>query len=382
MKKDYFAILGLKPSATDKEIRSAFKKLARKYHPDLNPGDKKSEDKFKDISEAHDVLTDPEKRRKWESAGADFDFSSFFHGGAGGAGGGRSRGASGRRGADPFAGAEGFGSIFEDLLRGMGGAHGATRGGQAGEASRGEDLQYEATVSFEDAVRGATIRIPLARSVACDTCGGRGRRRASPPGPCPRCHGSGRVQVGTGTFRMATACPDCGGTGAAPGEICKDCSGTGRKRGTEDIKVRIPPGVEDGAKVRVAGKGEAGLRGGPPGDLYVVLKVRPHPYLRRDGRDVVLELPLEIAEAALGTRVDVPTVEGRVTLTVPPGSSSGHRLRLRGRGVAAAPGGRPGDQIVVLQIVTPKELDERSRQILEEFSRLNPVRPRSGPGWR
>jgi len=345
MKKDYFAILGLKPSASDKEIRSAYKRLAKKHHPDVNPNDKQAEEKFKEISEAYDVLTDPEKRRKWESG--DFDFEAFAREAA------RGRARAGTEG-DPFStfrfeGGGDLGSILGDIFSGMGGmgdAAGKGRGRRRGaRVAPGADLQFETKLTFDQAIHGTTLKIPMARLAVCPTCSGTGLTK------------DGR-----------SACPDCGGSGT--------------QRVTETIQVRIPPGAEDGSKVRVAGKGEAGPGGGPSGDLYVVLQVEPHPYFRRDGRDILLDLPLTVSEAALGTRVEVPTVDGRVTLTVPAGSSSGRKLRLKGRGVAGRDGAARGDQIVVLQIVTPAVADGRSRELLEELDRLHPIHPRDGLDWQ
>ncbi|HEY3175222.1 MAG TPA: DnaJ C-terminal domain-containing protein [Candidatus Polarisedimenticolia bacterium] len=353
MKKDYFAILGLKPTATDKEIRSAYKRLAKKFHPDVNPNNKKSEEKFKEIGEAYEVLSDPEKRRKWETG--DLDYESYFRS--------RSGRAGGPTGQQPpftafeFGDAADLGGIFSELFRGMGGAAGGRgasargAGARARRAFAGSDLEYETSVSFEDAVRGATLKIPLARTVTCPVCGG-----------------LGEVRRGAASGKMVM-------------EPCSACSGVGRQRVTETIQVRIPPGVEDGGRVKVAGKGEAGEGGGPDGDLYVVLRVTPHPWFRREGREIILDLPLSVAEAALGTRLEVPTIGGRVTLTIPPGTSSGQKLRLKGRGIASRDGAAKGDQIVIPQIVTPKTLDPKSRQLLEEFDRLNPTRPREGLGW-
>ena len=347
MKKDYFAILGVKPSASQKEIKSAYKRLAKKYHPDLNPDNKRAEEKFKEISEAHNVLTDPEKRRRWEAGDVDFE-SVFGSGGRGGHGrrGGGARGASGA--ADPFSVFEfsstgDLGGIFGDLF----GARGA--GASARPRGAGADLQYEATLTFEEAVRGTTVGISLTRAVTCEVCGGLGLVRKS---------GS-----------------------RSRGEPCSNCSGAGTLERDETIKVRIPPGAEDGSRMRVPGKGEAGARGVPPGDLFVVLKVTPHRYFRREGKDILLDLPLSIGEAALGTQITVPTIDGPVKLTVPPSSSSGQRLRLKERGVQAPPGGKRGDQIVVLQIVSPRHIDAASRKMIEEFDRLNPTDPRSGSGW-
>lgn len=361
MKKDYFAILGLSPSASEKEIRSAYKRLARKHHPDMNPGNKQAEEKFKEISEAYAVLSDPGKRRKWER-GETLDFESIF-GGAG-------RGGPG----DPFVGF-GFEKIFEDLL---GGPRGRAR---ASSPERGADLQYEASLGFEEAIRGTSLEIPLARTVACVACSGRGFRSLGSPAACPACGGRGQRAMGQGPFRIATTCPECGGSGQTPGESCPTCGGSGARRVSETIQVRIPAGVADGGRVRVSGKGEGGRRGRPAGDLYVVLHVRPHAYFRREGRDIVLDLPLTIAEAALGAKIEVPTIAGPVTLTVPQGSASGQRLRLKGRGVPAPRGGVAGDQIAMLQIVTPTRLDPETRRHLEELGRLDPSDPRSGLGW-
>ena len=356
MKKDYFAILGVKPSASQKEIKSAYKKLAKKCHPDLNPDNKRAEEKFKEISEAHDVLTDPEKRRRWEAG--DIDPGSIFGRGRAGGHGGGTRGSAGV--GDPFSVFEfsstgALGGIFGDLFGAMGGARTAdgARGAGARARSRsrgaGADLQYEATLTFEEAVRGTTVKIALDRSVTCEVCGG-----------------AGLIRKGGSRSR---------------GEACGNCSGAGVLMREEKIQVRIPPGAEDGSRMRVPGKGEAGVRGGPPGDLYVVLRVAPHRYFRREGKDILLDLPLSIGEAALGTQITVPTIDGPVKLTVPASSSSGQRLRLKERGVQAPPGGKRGDQIVVLQIVTPRGIDAASRGMLEEFDRLNPTDPRSGVGW-
>ena len=343
MKKDYYAILGVKPTASMKEIRSAYKRLAKKHHPDVNPGNKKAEEKFKEVSEAYDVLTDPEKKRKWETGDADFE--SFFRGA--GAGAGRPGGGAGRSTRIDIDDMGDLGSIFGELF---GGAR-AGRGRRSRSPMAGADLQYAATISFLEAISGTTVRVPLARTIVC-----------------PTCHGEGRVRRQASTGRISQ-------------QVCPSCDGAGRTRISEDIQVRIPPGVNDGGKVRVPGRGEAAEDGGPQGDLYVELKVTPHQFFRRDGKEILLDLPLTIVEATFGAKIDVPTIEGRVTLTVPAGAASGQRMRLKGRGVAARDSGAPGDQIVILQIVTPKSLDPRSRELLGEFGRMNPDNPRLGLGW-
>ncbi len=343
MKKDYWAILGLKPGASEKEIRSAYRKLARKHHPDVNPNNKQAEERFKEIGEAHEVLTDPKKRQAWEMGGPEFD---FFGQGGPRPGGGRTYrwDSGGPTGAGGFSTEGDFGSILNDLFSGMG--RSGARGGAGPFEMRGSDLQYEAEISFEEAVNGTTLRIPLARTVTCDVCGG-----------------TGRIRSGS---RRATACTRCGGTGV--------------QRASEDIQARIPPGAEDGSRVRLPGKGEAGERGAPPGDLFIQLRVRSHRFFRREGRDILLDVPLTFTEAALGTRLEVPTLGGKVALTIPPGTSSGQRLRLKGRGVASISAGERGDQIVIVQIVAPKP-DDSTGKLLEELAKHQQVDPRAGLGW-
>ena len=332
--KDYWAILGLKKGATEKEIRSAYKRLAKKHHPDVNPGDKQAEERFKEISEAYEVLSDPAKRKQWERGEVDFD--SFF----------RQRARTGGGEGDVFS--FGFGSGVQEILNELfgGGAHapGGRRGFGGADwvpTTQGSDLEFEASISFMEAAKGTVLEVPLARLAPCSDCKGTGQRAGR---PCPRCAGSGRI------------------------------------RSNEMLKVRIPAGVRDGARVRAAGKGEAGSGGGESGDLYVRLRVREHPYFRREGNDILLDLPLTVSEASLGTRLEVPTMDGRVSLTIPAGSSSGRRLRLRGKGITT-PRSEPGDQFVILQIVTPDSLDEKSRALLQEFDRLNPLDPRADLGW-
>lgn len=374
MKKDYFAALGLKPTASEKEIRSAYKRLAKRYHPDLNPGDKRAEDKFKEISEAHEVLTDPAKRRKWEAG--DLDFETIFGGM------GRDRARGGRR--QPFRGVDfgegsDLGGIF-DLFGDLGGMGAGAARGRGSQGTRGADLQYEASISFEESVQGTTLQIPLARTAPCKSCNATGSVASRSRRSCPRCGGAGHVAMARGPLRMSAPCPDCGGTGRVV-DPCPQCDGVGARRVNENIKVRIRPGVEDSDKVRARGKGEAGERGGPAGDLYVVLRVRPHRCFRKEGENIVMDLPLSLTEAALGTKLEVPTMAGRVTLTVPPGSASGQKLRIKGRGVRDSGRGTNGDQIVVIQIVTPKKMDPASRRLLEDFQSRNPYNPREGLNW-
>lgn len=353
--KDYYAILGVKRDATEAEIKKAYRKLARKYHPDVNPGNKQAEARFKEVSEAYDVLSDREKRRRYDrfgpaAFGAGFGPGASGRAGraAGGTGSGRvdfDLGSFGR--GEPFGGTAGDGSIFEDLFSDLlGGARRrGTRPG-AGQARRsvfrGADTEQPLIVAFEDAARGATRDLEIAHDETCSTCGGEGVL--------------GRRQT------------------------CPTCLGRGTVRRTERVAVRIPAGVDAGSRIRLAGKGAAGPGGGPAGDLYLVVEVAPHPFFRRDGDDIKLELPVTVAEAALGTKVEVPTLDGPVSLTIPPGSSSGTTLRLRERGVHRLKGGR-GDQYVTLRVVLPKSLDEPSRELLREFARRTAFDPRAGL-WR
>lgn len=340
MTRDYYDVLGVKPGATVAEIRSAYKKLAKKHHPDMNPGNKSAEETFKEVSEAYQVLSDPEKRRQYDAIR-----SMTGHGRGRGFGTGAGAGGAAGRGPVGFEGFD-FGSVD---LENLGGIFSDLFGrGAPGVASprRGLDLEYEASVDFDEAVHGTTIKVPLARNVTCSACGGAGT-----------------------------------GPGGGRGSACRRCGGEGAVRSTDTLTVRIPAGAADGSRVRVPGGGEAGRRGGPPGDLYAVLRVKPHRYFRREGDDIVLELPLSFAEAALGTKVDVPTIDGRAKVTVPQGTHSGQRFRLRGKGVPMRDGGR-GDQIVVVSIVPPRKPDARVRDLLKELERLDDGEPRGNLDWQ
>ncbi len=357
-KKDYYEILGVSRDADEKKIKAAYRRLARKYHPDVNKGDKASEERFKEVAEAFAVLSDPDKRARYDRGGHEAFGSGF----------------------DPFAGFDpqqfdfGFGSsMFEDLFGQLfGGRFGGSRGGGAFPPSRGQDLRFEMEISFMDAVRGATLDIAIPRLVACGDCGGSGVRSGQGQSACPHCAGSGRQEHRQGSMRFAVSCPHCGGSGRMAGQPCDGCAGDGRVRREERVKVRIPAGVNDGATLRVPGRGDAGRAGGPAGNLLVRVRVTPHPKFRRDGRDLTCDVPVGLAKAALGGRVDVPTLNGSSTITLPPGTKSGQKFRLRGKGVAASQGKPEGDLYAVIQIHPPKHLDARSRELMEEFQRLNP----------
>ena len=371
-KADYYELLGVPRKASAKDIRAAFRKLARKYHPDLNPGDKAAEEKFKQLQEAYDVLSDTKKRQMYDqygfysenvpagdygggSAGGDsnvnFDFNGFdFSGGGGQAGGGAS-----------------FRDLFSQFFGGRGGA------AVEEEAEPGSSLEYKLEIDFWDAVRGAVKKLQITRMDTCETCHGTGA--IGSPQTCPTCNGTGTVQQAAGKMRFNVPCSRCGGTGKLR-TPCKTCGGEGRVRRTETIEVRIPAGVASGGRVRVAGKGNAGTMGAPPGDLYLQVEVRPHPFFERRGNDLYTKVPVTVSEATLGAKVEVPTIDGRSLVRIPPATNSGSTLRLREKGVPSARNGTRGDQYVEIQIVVPKPTDERVRNIMKELETVAPDDPR------
>jgi molecular chaperone DnaJ len=366
-KRDYYEILGVSRSAKDKDLKRAYRKLARQYHPDLNPGNKEAEARFKEINEAYEVLSDAERRRQYDLFG--------HQGLAGGGSTGAHPGAGGGRvdlGGFDFSGT-GFGG-FDDLLSDLFGRRG--RGEPAGP-TRGQDLHYSIDIDFEDAIRGLATEVGLERAVTCPACQGSGAGRGSQLTTCQACGGSGRRQVGGGLFRASEACAACRSTGQLTSQPCRECAGAGRVRQAERIAVRIPPGVDSGSKVRFAGMGEAGHQGGPSGDLYIVTRVRPHPFFERKGDNLFCEVPITVAEAALGARIEVPTIEGTASMRIPSETSSGKVFRLQGKGVPHLKGGGRGDQFITVKIVMPRQLDARSQELLREFERLNSADPRA-----
>src|SRR4030095_13327024 len=370
-KADYYELLGVSRKAGAKDIRAAFRKLARKYHPDLNPGDKAAEEKFKQLQEAYDVLSDSKKRQMYDQYGfysenvptgdygprggsennVNFDFDGFeFVGG----------------------GTPGSGASFRDLFSQFFGGRGRGAGVEE-EAEPGAALEYQLEIDFWDAVRGGVKKLQITRMDACDTCKGTGA--VGSPQTCPTCNGSGTIQQAAGKMRFNVPCTRCGGTGKLR-TACKNCGGEGRVRRTETIEVRIPAGVTSGGRVRVPGKGNAGTMGAPAGDLYLLVEVRPHPFFERRGNDLYTKVPVTVSEATLGAKVEVPTIDGRSLVRIPPATNSGSTLRLREKGVPSARNGARGDQYVEIQVIVPKPTDERVRNIMKELETVAPDDPR------
>jgi molecular chaperone DnaJ len=368
-KQDYYELLGVPRKAPLKEIRQAYRKLARKYHPDLNPGDKSSEEKFKKVQDAYDVLSDTKKRQMYDQFGFDAD---RVQQGAGGGGAGQSPGVNVDFSGFDFGGSGGtsFRDLFSQFFRGGGGAESA---GPMQEP--GSDLEYRVEIGFWDAVRGAVKKITVMRLDTCPTFHGSGAT-GNTKQVCPDCGGTGQQTRTSGNMRFNVTCPRCGGTGHLR-NTCKTCGGEGRVRRADTIDVRIPPGMQTGSRVRVPGKGNVGTLGAPPGDLYIILDVQPHPFFERRGDDIYTRVPISVSEAALGAKIEVPTIDGRAVLRVPPGSSSGRMLRLREKGVPLArTPSRRGDQYVELQVMVPDAVDERVRTLLKELAQLAPEDPR------
>jgi len=368
-KTDYYELLGVSRKATGKDIRSAFRKLARKYHPDLNPGDKAAEEKFKQLQEAYDVLSDSKKRQMYDQYGF---YSENVPTGDYGAGGGESNVNFDFSGFD-FGGGQGSagGSSFRDLFSQFFGGRGS--GAVEEEAEAGGSLEYQLEIDFWDAVRGGVKKLQITRLDACETCHGTGA--VGTPQVCPACNGSGTIQQNAGKMRFNVPCTRCGGTGKLR-TACKTCGGEGRVRRTETIDVRIPAGVASGGRVRVPGKGNAGTMGASGGDLYLVIEVKPHPFFERRGNDIYTKVPVTVSEATLGAKVEVPTIDGRALVRIPPGTNSGRTLRLREKGVPSARNGTRGDQYVEIQVVVPQPTDERVRNIMKELETVAPEDPR------
>ena len=376
LEKDFYAVLGVNRSASPDEIKKAYRKLARDLHPDRNPGNKEAEEKFKAASEAYDVLADDKKRKEYDEMRSLFGSGAFRRGARGGAGGaqfdpsdlfGGFSGAAGAAGADRRFGGTGFSDIFSSIFSGGQGAPGAARRGP----QRGRDVETEVTLDFTQAVRGTTLPLTLRTPGACDTCRGSGAKPGTTPRSCPKCHGSGLLSSNQGSFSFSEPCRDCQGSGSIVDEKCAECRGTGGVTKTRTINVRFPAGVADGQRIRLSGRGEPGDRGGVAGDLYVQVKVRPDDLFGRSGDDLTLVVPITITEAVLGADLKVPTLDGPVTLRVPPGTPSGRKLRARGKGVVRKEG-QAGDLIVTVDVQIPAGVTGEARDALEKFAKLTP----------
>jgi molecular chaperone DnaJ len=375
LEKDYYKALGVTSSASQADIKKAYRKLARELHPDKNPGDTKAEARFKEISEAYDVLSDEKRRREYDEARTLFSGGGFRSGGGPGAGApfDLSDLFGGGRPTSSGAGSSGLGDLFGGLFGGRGG----TRGGRTTvqQPARGSDVETEVTLAFDEAVAGVTVPLQLASPSSCRTCGGTGARPGTAPHACAACLGTGLVTRNQGAFAFSEPCRECRGTGQIIEEPCPDCRGTGVRRQSRTITVRIPPGVKDGQRIRLAGKGAPGLRGGTPGDLYVRVHVSDHDLFGRKGDDLTLVLPVTFPEAALGASVRVPTLDGAVTLKVPAGTGSGRTLRVRGKGAPRRTGGA-GDLLVTIEVAVPKSLSPEAREALEKYAATQPEDPR------
>lgn len=374
-REDFYNRLGVKRGASADEIRKAYRRLARKYHPDVNPGDKSAEEKFKQITEAYEVLSDAEKRKVYDKYGTYSD--NIRDAGAAGAGSG---GGFDFGGFDWGQAAGGAGSSFKDIFSDLFSSGGGTRTTTHSrpQPQRGVDLEVPLALSFEEAINGLTTSINVPRSEPRMRCGGTGESNSGLV-ICGTCNGTGKISAGGGFLRFDQACPDCNGTGKRR-QPCPDCRGKGTIPKTELVKVRIPAGVDTGSRVRVAGKGEAGTRGGPPGDLFIITNVSPHPIFTRKGDNIECTIPITLTEAALGARIEVPTVSGKAQLKIPPGTQSGQKFRLREKGAPSLRGNVRGDQYVEVKIVLPKLIDEDSKELLRQFARRNPENPRVAMG--
>ena len=349
--KDLYGALGVSKGASAEEIKKAYRKLAREHHPDKNPGDEAAEERFKEIQHAYDVLSDPEKRKAYDSFGS----------------------ADGRGGFDPRGfNFDGFDvGDLGDLGDIFGGLFGRGRAGrQQSRAERGNDLEVTVNLSFEDSLKGIETRIPVDVDTACRECGGSGAKPGTSPKICPECRGRGVVSEAQGLFALSQPCPRCRGNGTVIEDPCPRCRGAGRERRTKRYSVKIPAGVRDGTRIRLKGKGEAGMNGGPPGDLFVVTRVADSPVYERRGADLVVEVPVSLADAALGTDVDVPTPDGAVSMKIPAGSEHGKLLRIKGRGAPKLKGGK-GDVLARLKLDVPKKLNKKQRELYEQIRKVS-----------
>ena len=393
MAEDYYQTLAVDRKANADDIRKAYRRLARKHHPDLNPGDKASEDRFKKVQEAYDILSEPKKRQMYDQFGfysengmpganaggrpggpnagpnmdfGGFDFSDVF---ARGAAGGRGR----PPGSGPGPGADSSAN-FHDIFSQWFGRQNEAGGGQSAPAQKGTDLEYGLNIDFWQAIKGTQVRLKISRQESCTVCGGSGSRVGANV-ICPECNGSGSVTQTAGAMKFSLTCPKCEGVGRLR-DRCANCHGDGRISTNETVEVRIPAGAQQGSRLRVAGKGNSGTHGAPAGDLYITIRVEAHPFFRREGDDIHITVPVRIDEAGLGTKIEVPTIDGRALLKIPQGTQNGQKFRLREKGVQNSRTGTRGDQIVDVAVLAPVVQDERTKEILREYAELHPEDPR------
>jgi molecular chaperone DnaJ len=349
-KQDFYELLGVQRGASPDDLKKSYRKLAMQYHPDRNPGDKAAEAKFRAISEAYEVLKDDQKRAAYDR----FGHAAFENNGGRGAG----------------AGDFGFGSGFADIFDEMFGDFMGGRRGGGGANNRGNDLRYNLEISLEDAFKGAQTTIRVATLAPCEPCGGSGAASGSQPVNCPTCRGAGRVRAQQGFFTIERTCPSCNGAGRVIDNPCRSCGGQGRVRKEKSLNVTIPPGVEDGTRIRLAGEGEAGIRGGGAGDLYIFLAVKPHKLFQRDAANIHCRVPISVAAAALGGSIEVPSVDGgRAKVNIPAGTQTGHQFRLKSKGMSVLRSPSRGDMYVEVAVETPVNLTKRQQELLREFEK-------------
>lgn len=353
--KDYYQILGISRDASQDDIKKAYRKLARKYHPDLNPGDKTAEEKFKEINEAYAVLGDPQKRAEYDRSGTTFEQFAGFEG---------------FKGFD-FGETFDFGDIFGDIFGNMGG----TRFGAEPHYAKGEDILMGIELTLEEAFTGVTRPISITRAVNCDTCSGTGAESSQ---TCPACRGTGKIQISKGFFKIAQTCAECRGTGRKITSLCKKCGGRGKTVYTEAVKVKIPAGVDNGSIVKLRGMGNAGVGGGPAGDMLLEITIRPHPVFKRKGDDISVQLPVTFGEAALGAKIEVPTIDGTAVMKLPPGTQGGQRFKLAGKGFVSPKSKHRGDEYVDIKIAVPTNIPENANEAIKAIESLYKENPRKG----
>ena len=348
-KADYYEVLGVSRDCSEQELKSAYRKQALKYHPDRNPGDHAAEEKFKEASEAYQVLSDAEKRAAYDR---------FGHAGLGAQG----------FGAGPFAGGVDLGDIFGDLFGEMFTMGGSGRGARGQRQQRGDDLRFDLTINFEDAIFGTETEVKIRRLETCSVCHGRGSASGRGPSVCSQCQGHGQIRYQQGFFSVARTCGACGGTGSVIGDPCQTCRGDGRAATEIKLNVKVPPGVEDGTRIRYAGEGDAGRLAGPKGDLYVILSIRPHDFFERQGHDLHCVIPISFPQAALGDEIEIPGIDGPVSIKIPEGTQSGKEVRVRGRGVPYLNERGKGDLVVKVVVQVPRKLSRQQREVVNKLA--------------